>query len=300
MSAQPFTEEELSRNPTHNVPSNLVAATNRLNFPPSYIVVGAYRLLSDKSLLIPVWNKCKHALLRGVSVAVAYAFVTFRIQRKLVQLFWMKSPFVTGLSDDTFFGYAVPFDLATYATYVSLATQASSIIYFFMARNLRIARTRAWEQTVASRHKSADFFGPYVEEWNNPPVVDEDRWAALAVARGRVATLFFKRVALMAVRLTIPVGGLLVSSWFEALDTASYLHRPYFEAKKMTKREIATFIAEHQADYRSFGFVAALVESIPFCGMLLSVSNGIGAAMWAFDLEKRQHYVAELRAKRSL
>jgi len=81
------------------------------------------------------------------------------------------------------------------ATVVFLATQASTIIYFFLARNLRIARTRAWEQTVASRRKGTDFFQPYVEEWDNPPVVDEDRWAALAVVRGRVMSLFLKRSA---------------------------------------------------------------------------------------------------------
>jgi hypothetical protein len=77
----------------------------------------------------------------------------------------------------------------------------------------------------------------------------------------------------------------------------------------------------------AFGFVAALLEGIPIIGLAFTISNRIGAAMWAhgmpllsvlletcaldaylchlrlqgttnadhLDLEKRQHYVAELK-----
>ena len=54
-----------------------------------------------------------------------------------------------------------------------LGTQVTSIITFFLSRNIRIARQRAWDQTVASRGKGPDFWQPYVEEWDVPPVVDE-------------------------------------------------------------------------------------------------------------------------------
>ena len=42
---------------------------------------------------------------------------------------------------------------------------------------------------------------------------------------------------------------------------------------------------------------ASALESLPILGLGFSVSNRIGAAMWAFDLEKRQHSFAngELR-----
>ena len=49
----------------------------------------------------------------------------------------------------------------------------TSIITFFLSRNIRIARQRAWDQTVASRGKGPDFWQPYVEEWDVPPTVDE-------------------------------------------------------------------------------------------------------------------------------
>jgi hypothetical protein len=95
----------------------------------------------------------------------------------------------------------------------------------------------------------------------------------------------------------------------------------------MTPRQVAVFIEERKWDYRSmndisylisfthlvtvFGFVAALLEGLPIIGLIFTVSNGIGAAMWAHgmstrlslsyvltfssDLEKRQHYIAVQR-----
>ena len=64
----------------------------------------------------------------------------------------------------------------------------------------------------------------------------------------------------------------------------------------------------------AFGFTAALLEGLPLVGLIFTVSNRIGAAMWAHgergnihllpsrlkawlpDLEKRQHYVAAVKA----
>src|SRR6266571_2063634 len=51
-----------------NVPGSLQRASLRLDFPPSYVVVGAYRLLSDKSLSVPIWQKCRNGFLRGAAV----------------------------------------------------------------------------------------------------------------------------------------------------------------------------------------------------------------------------------------
>ena len=50
------------------VPDPLQRASLRLGFPPSYVVVGAYRLLSDKSLFVPIWQKCRSGVMRGVTV----------------------------------------------------------------------------------------------------------------------------------------------------------------------------------------------------------------------------------------
>ena len=72
----------------------------------------------------------------------------------------------------------------------------------------------------------------------------------------------------------------------------------------MSKEQIAVFVAEHQWDYRCgflscclgqltlkfrpvFGFTAALLEMIPFVGLIFTVSNRVGAAMWAHGMKMR-------------
>jgi hypothetical protein len=70
---------------------------------------------------------------------------------------------------------------------------------------------------------------------------------------------------------------------------ARVLHQPYFKRKNMTPIEIELFIVEHLRELRMFGFIAALLERLPLIGIVFSISNRIGAAMWAHDLEKLQH-----------
>ena len=79
------------------------------------------------------------------------------------------------------------------ATIVILSSQLTFILKFFLSRNLRIARERAWDQTIASRGKGPAFWQPYVEEWDVPPVVDVSQWAGLEVAKSRVLRLILKQ-----------------------------------------------------------------------------------------------------------
>jgi hypothetical protein len=60
----------------------------------------------------------------------------------------------------------------------------------------------------------------------------------------------------------------------------------------MTAHQVAVFMEERKWHYRIFGFAAALLEGLPIIGLIFTVSNRIGAAMWAHDLEKRQHFIA--------
>jgi hypothetical protein len=47
-------------------PPELERASRRLQFSPSYVIVGIYRLVTDKSLYGPAWDKCKHGTQRGL------------------------------------------------------------------------------------------------------------------------------------------------------------------------------------------------------------------------------------------
>lgn len=74
-----------------------------------------------------------------------------------------------------------------------LGAQITYILRFFLSRNIRIARDRVWDQTVASRGKTPDFFGPYVEEFSRPPQVkDKESWLEKA-AGGSLGLFLIKR-----------------------------------------------------------------------------------------------------------
>lgn len=180
------------------------------------------------------------------------------------------------------------------ATLFFVTTQLSAIIAYFVSHGLRVARERAYAQTIESRGKRPDFWRPYVEEWDSPPQVSG--WGLGHLVSGTLGRIVFK-LLLMPIE-TVPLVGIMISAWLRALGTARYLHRPYFQAKAMSPDQVSVFIEERKWDYRAFGFAAALLERLPVVGMVFSVSNRIGAAMWAVDLEKRQHYVATLKAEK--
>lgn len=183
------------------------------------------------------------------------------------------------------------------AAIMIVGSQVTHIMRFFLRRNIGIARDRAWDQTVASRGKGPDFWQPYVEEWENPPRMDVDSKRHSFLKRwmeGPFGWFVVKSILLSPFQL-YPFVGIAVAAWFKALGTAKTSHKRYFQSKRMTEQQIAIFVEERKWDYRVFGFTAALLEGLPVVGLLFTVSNRVGAAMWAHDLEKRQHFVAEER-----
>ncbi|KAH8978926.1 hypothetical protein EDB92DRAFT_1806970, partial [Lactarius akahatsu] len=71
------------------------------------------------------------------------------------------------------------------------------------------------------------------------------------------------------------------------LDTARYLHKPYFQAKKMTKEQIAVFVAERKwTTDVEFGFAAALLETLPFVGLILDAYIPFTHLVCTTDTEK--------------
>ncbi|KAH8822637.1 hypothetical protein DL96DRAFT_1618552 [Flagelloscypha sp. PMI_526] len=282
-----FTESETKFTRLDEVPVELQAATTRLNFTPTYLVVGIYRLLSDPLLRIPAWEKCRNGTRRGLLVGAGWVVGTYFIQKQLVKIFIAMSPHVIGISGNRVLGLYIP-----WYTWHFILAQVTHILWFFLSRNIQIARSRVYAQTVTSRAKSADFFGPYVEEYDNPPVVNPDHQSITEriAASGFLGRLFIKRLVLAPLAL-YPIVGTCISAYLKSVATSKSLHRDYFDLKGMSPVQSKTWVEERKWDYRVFGFFAALLEGLPIVGLFFNVSNRVGAAMWAFDLEKRQHFV---------
>jgi len=71
----PEAQDALFERSNQHVPPNLARANLRLEFPPSYILVGVYRLFTDPNLYKPAWDKCRHATRRGAIVAAGWVRV---------------------------------------------------------------------------------------------------------------------------------------------------------------------------------------------------------------------------------
>lgn len=205
--------------------------------------------------------------------------------------------------------------------------QVDAIMQFSLRRKLRECRNTAYIQTVRSRGKAADWWSEYTEEFANPPIEKAIRdakkqgcYLSLAsplvrffILKGkhslnptgfswssklrnvslRYADLVFVSLFGMCAVLLLPMQfipffGMALGAALRSLSYGRLLHQNFFQAKRMSPLQVQLWITERQSAYRSFGFVAALMERIPLIGLIFSVSNQIGAAMWAHDLEKRQ------------
>ncbi|BEI99891.1 hypothetical protein CcaverHIS631_0409340 [Cutaneotrichosporon cavernicola] len=278
--------------------------TELLAFPPAYTVVGAYRLWHDPSIRAPVVAKLKHATARGLAVGAAYAVFGWGVMNWVVKRFMVRGRVGERVTVGAG-SLALTVDLVLYTHIMWLLPQLSRLLKFFIRKNLRIARGRAYNLTLTSRRKPAEFWSTsYYEEWAQPPQPTREEASAWDSRKHRVkwvswmlwwpSQMVIKQYEFILFPLspTLPLLVPLAIAGMRALGTAEYLHQPYFQGKHMTSDQIWRWIEERKWAYRSFGFCASLMEGIPILGLAFSVSNRIGAAMWAHDLEKRQHLFA--------
>jgi len=139
------------------VPANLQRATLRLDFPPSYVVVGVYRLCTDRLLYRPAWDKCKHGAQRGLIVGFVWVrsgtrlqgvllwltspktCLTYRIQKHIIRTLLNNPSSVfslsyiarlshtaSDLSEETFLGVKLPFNVSTCSCLGSACLPATS------------------------------------------------------------------------------------------------------------------------------------------------------------------------------
>ncbi|OXC67796.1 hypothetical protein AYX13_03691 [Cryptococcus neoformans] len=286
-----------------------------LHLPPLYAIVGLYRLATDPSIRTPVLDKVKHAAVRGIVVGSVYTVLSWKAMDWFIRKFlisggwWKKGEEVLKDSIDGSVQvglgkFSLNLNAILYTHLLILLPQLSSILRFFIYKNLKIARSRAYALTVSSRRKPAEFWSQgYIEEWAQPPRVqtgelDKNGRRVRKNANWISWVLWWPTQLVMRKYLLIPLSPSLpllspvVTSVLKSLTTAEYLHRPYFDMKGMSNDEIWRWVEERKWAYRAFGFATSLLESVPIIGLFFSISNRIGAAMWAFDLEKRQHLFA--------
>ncbi|SYW75666.1 uncharacterized protein UBRO2_00821 [Ustilago bromivora] len=226
-----------------------------LTFPPLYCLIGAYRLAHDPSLYKPMWTKCSKAAKQAIILSSLWAILSWPLQSLFVRYFMSASASVAG------FG-------AVYSKLVETAGVTGDSLAF-----------RIPVPSFQSKHS----LNPTGFSWSSKLRNVSLRYADLVF----VSVFGMCAVFLLPMQF-LPFFGMALGAALRSLSYGRLLHQNFFQAKRMSPLQVQLWITERQSAYRSFGFVAALMERIPLIGLIFSVSNQIGAAMWAHDLEKRQ------------
>lgn len=244
--------------------------TELLAFPPAYAIVGLYRLCTDASVRGPVLAKVQHAAVRGAVVGSVYAVFGWQFMDWVVKKWFVGKR----AGDRVRVGigrWSAEVDLVFYTHILMLLPQLSAILRFFIRKNLKIARSRAYNLTVTSRHKPPEFWSQgYVEEWAAPPVPTSEQRRASGARKHRATWLSWvlwwpvqmlwrqcRRCVssltagiLAPLSPTLPLLSPVVISSLRSLATAEYLHQPYFAQKQMSGDEVWRWVEERKWAYR--------------------------------------------------
>ncbi|WFD31223.1 hypothetical protein MSPP1_002257 [Malassezia sp. CBS 17886] len=272
-----------------------------LSYSPAYVFVGLYRLVHDPKLWRPMWDASRAAVRRAGIVTIAWitlslpvqSFVAYMFMAPIGRMLGAKATYSLLQSGTRHVRLPLPSFEAVTKTLL-IVNQVNFIFEMFLAKQLRSFRRTAYMDAVESRGKPPDWWTAYTEEWQQPPSsATAPRTLSLSgrlvsAVRNRLLERLFRRVVRLLFS-SIPLFGLFFSAGASAVPCARALHRPLFEMKRMSPQQIDVWVEERRTSYWLFGFTAELAERIPFAGIVFSISNRIGAAMWAHDLEKRQH-----------
>jgi len=277
-----------------------------LRFPPSYLTVGVYRLATDGKIQRAIVVEFSTIVKRLVILSMVYCVLSYPVTKVWVRYFYQTSRRASHDGASGLYSIRGRFSLFNNnLTTISLVlSQLSSIIEFFLLRKLKKTRQKLYQFTIQSRAKSDQFWIPYVEEWQNPPIDKAKRriskWKWYRTITGPIFRLLILKVMLLPLNF-VPFLNTIVGSFLVSVTLSERLLEPYFRTKKMSEIERATFMVERENWLRLLGFCAAVLEKIPILGILFSFSNRIAFAMLAHDLEKHQHAVKQgLIPKRSI
>ncbi|KAG6546842.1 hypothetical protein Mapa_011695 [Marchantia paleacea] len=87
----------------------------------------------------------------------------------------------------------------------------------------------------------------------------------------------------------VPVVGNAIFCWLNAFPTAISLHHYYYtEMKGLSSEEFSAVVHAKKPQYQHFGLIASAFSLVPGLDVILVLTNAVGAALWAADMEKTQ------------
>ncbi|CAF0861702.1 unnamed protein product [Didymodactylos carnosus] len=101
--------------------------------------------------------------------------------------------------------------------------------------------------------------------------------------------LIFFRVCLLLITAPlnlIPCVGTIFYIYLNGFYYAWSLHCKYFDILGLNFQQGKHYVYQNRSDYVHFGVIAVLLEMIPLLNFLTPVTNVIGSALWACDIER--------------
>ena len=84
----------------------------------------------------------------------------------------------------------------------------------------------------------------------------------------------------------IPILGTILYIYVNGYYYAWSLHCRYFDLLGLTFLQGKHYVEQNRSDYQQFGVLAVLLEMIPFLNLITPITNVIGSALWACDIER--------------
>ncbi|KAI0886078.1 uncharacterized protein GGS22DRAFT_159835 [Annulohypoxylon maeteangense] len=84
----------------------------------------------------------------------------------------------------------------------------------------------------------------------------------------------------------IPVIGTIIFLFFQGRSRGSVVHDRYFQLKGWPSPQQQDWLKRYTSPYTTFGTVATLLEMIPVLSIFFTITNAVGAALWAADIEQ--------------
>ncbi|CAF1133460.1 unnamed protein product [Adineta steineri] len=94
----------------------------------------------------------------------------------------------------------------------------------------------------------------------------------------------------------IPLLGTFLYIYVNGYYYAWSLHCRYFDLLGLTFLQGKHFVEENRSDYTNFGVVGVFLEMIPFLNLITPITNVIGSALWACDIERFKEPLAHPRS----
>ena len=110
-------------------------------------------------------------------------------------------------------------------------------------------------------------------------------WSATAAVAG-VAEEALLWVATLPLHV-VPVVGTLLFLLAHGHVAGKAAHQRYFQSKRWDARQRAQRLRDHRTAYDTFGVVAVALQLLPGVGVPLTLTNAVGAALWAAELDAR-------------